>query len=395
MNWIEKYRPIKFEEVRGQDSAVSIIKDFIKTFPTGKKAIILHGTPGVGKTTLAIVAANESDSELFELNASDLRDKKRLEEVLRPAMEQVSLFKRNKIILVDEVDGLSANDRGGLPELLDLIKNSQFPLLITANDIWDKKFNPLRKEAQIIKLKEIDYKTIKNILIEILKKENLFVKDDVLTSIAAKSKGDLRAAINDLQTVSKLSPSEQEKILFDERNKEVDIFNALKEIFQTKPNESMLGLYDSVNMSLDEIMLWVEENVPLEYKGEELAKAYDRISKADVFRGRIYKQQYWRFLVYQNILLSYGISSAKGSIKRGFTSYKRPSRILKIWMHNQRNEKKKSIAQKYAKQVHVGEKRALKEFETIRLILNNPVIQKDLKLTEDEIKFLEEKNQKI
>ena len=96
----------------------------------------------------------------------------------------------------------------------------------------------------------------------------------------------------------------------------------------------------------------------LEYKGRELARAYDLLSKTDIFRGRIYKQQYWRFLVYENIFLSYGISSSKKSAKPGFTTYKKPTRILKIWMNNQKNIKKKSISAKYAEHVHIGKKRA-------------------------------------
>jgi len=64
-------------------------------------------------------------------------------------------------------------------------------------------------------------------------------------------------------------------------------------------------------MPIDEIILWVEENIPLEYQGEELARAYELLSRTDLFKGRIYKQQYWRFLVYENIFLSYGISSCK------------------------------------------------------------------------------------
>ena len=70
-------------------------------------------------------------------------------------------------------------------------------------------------------------------------------------------------------------------------------------------------------MPLDEIILWVEKNLPMEYEGEELARAFDLLSKVDVFKGRIYKQQYWRFLVYENAFLSYGISSSKKQVKFG------------------------------------------------------------------------------
>jgi replication factor C large subunit len=146
-------------------------------------------------------------------------------------------------------------------------------------------------------------------------------------------------------------------------------------------------------MSLDEIILWIEENIPTEYKGEELARAINSLVKADLFKGRIYKQQYWRFLVYENIFLSYGISAAKNplrELKNSFTSYKKPTRILKIWMNNQRTQKKKTIAEKYSKYVHVGLKRAMNEFSIIKQVINsNPAIKKELKLTEEEIEYIE------
>lgn len=390
MPWVEKYRPKKFEEIKGQNDAAEKLRTFIKNQNRKKNAIILYGPPGTGKTTLAYAAAIETNSEIFELNASDLRNRDKLDTILRPAIEQQSLTKLTKIILVDEVDGISEYDNGGLSELISLIENSQWPIILTANDIWDKKFSILRKSTELIQLKEIDYRTIKDVLILILRKENKFIPNDILTGIAIKAKGDLRAAINDLQIASGMeNPA---AILENERNREIDIFNALRLIFKEKPNDNLLKLFDSVNMPLDQIMLWMEENIPAEYRGRELAKAYEYLSRADIFKGRIYKQQYWRFLVYENILLSYGIASAKADIKRGFTSYKRPERILKIWLNNQRDAKRKSIAIKYSNYVHIGEKRAMSEFPLLRLILRNPVIRKELKLEKDEEEYLDRIN---
>ncbi len=385
--WTEKYRPKKLFGIKGQEMAIEKIKSFMKYFGAKRKAIFLHGGPGTGKTTLAHALANEMNAEIFELNASDLRNKARLNEVLRPAIEQRSLARSKKIILVDEVDGISAVDRGGVTELLSLIKTSSHPIIITANDAWDKKLSPLRKLTELVPLKGIDYKTIKTILFDILRKENLFMNQNIVTSLAIRAKGDVRAAINDLQSASRMK--DPSMIIFDERNKESDIFNALKSIFKSKPTNEMLGTFDSVKMPMDEIILWVEENIPMEYSGKELARAYDLLSKTDVFRGRIYKQQYWRFLVYENIFLSFGISSSKKEIKTDFTSYKRPTRILKIWMNNQRTAKAKSIAQKYAKLVHIGQKRAMHEFPILRQIIkSNPAIQKELRLSEEEVSYV-------
>ncbi len=393
-NWAEKYRPHYLSEIKGQDMAVEKIREFLYNarIETRKgklqtKAIILHGPPGTGKTAIAHAAANESNSEIFELNASDLRNSEKLREILMPATRQQSLLKKGKIILVDEVDGISGADRGGLQELLRLIGSTSHPIIITANDIWDKKFSALRKKAETVQLREIDYKSIKDSLIGILRKEKKFIEQDILTNISIKARGDMRAAINDLQTAASLPDPSQ--IFIHERNKETDIFSALRMVFKGKPNNAMLQVFDSIKKPMDEIILWIEENIPAEYKGEELVKAYDALSKVDIFKRRIYRQQYWRFLVYENAFLSYGISSAKKSEKTGFTSYKKPTRILKMWLNNKRIEKKKAIAKKYSRYVHVGEKRALKEFPTIKQFLLKPEIQKELKLTEEEVAYLE------
>ncbi len=391
MQWTEKYRPKKFEEIKGQDEAIAKIKEFVNNiFSVGKsskKSLILHGPPGIGKTTLAHVIAKETNSEIFELNASDLRNKIKLKEILKPAIEQKSLRKKNKIILVDEVDGISAVDRGGLTELLFLIKSTSYPIIITANDVWNRKLNELRKSSECAQIKEINYNIIKDVMFSILRKENLFLHNNIITNIAIKAKGDLRAAINDLQTALGIEDS---SLILDERNKEIDIFNILRLIFKGKPTNNLLKVFDSVKMSIDEIILWVEENIPLEYQGEDLARAYEALSRTDIFKGRIYKQQYWRFLVYENIFLSYGISASKKNAKTGFTSYRKPTRILKIWLNNQRTAKKKSITQKYAQYVHVGKKRALNEFPIIKQIIkSNPAIQKELRLNEEEVEYLE------
>ena len=388
ISWAEKYRPQNFSEVLGQNLAVETIRGFINQWGRVKnKALILHGPPGTGKTTLAHVVANETNSEIFELNASDLRNKAKLEEVLRPALEQQSLMKDKKIILIDEVDGISAADRGGVTEMLLLMAKSPYPIIITANDIWTKKLSPLRKKCELIMLKELDYKVVKDLMIQTLKKEDKFIDNDILTKIAVKVKGDLRAALNDLQgTVTSKDP---EEIVFSERNKETSVFEALRLIFKTEPDKDTLKAFDSVNMQLDEIILWMEENIPSEYSGAELEKAYRSLSNTDLFKGRIYKKQYWRFMVYENIFLTYGISAAKKEIRQSFSSYKKPERILKIWINNLRVAKKKSISIKYARLSHVGQKRIMQEWGIIKNIIKSSIsIQKELKLSPEEIEYV-------
>jgi replication factor C large subunit len=386
--WCEKYRAVCFADIKGQDLAIDKAKIFLRNFPK-KRALVLHGPPGVGKTSLAYAIAAENDSEILELNASDIRNKEKMREIINPASRQLSLFKKSKIILVDEVDGISSSERGGLSELLALMEKSAFPIIITANDIWNKKFSLLRQKAEILQLKNVEYKVILQIMTNICEKENCVVAKDVLTAIAIKARGDIRAAINDLQILSKMDDNSLAKEV-GERNKEQTIFNALQLVFKTsKIDDKILRVYDEVNMPIDEIFLWIEENIPLEYQGEELAKAFDALSKADVFRGRIYRQQHWRFLIYENFLLGPAIAAVKKYNRTGWTNYRKPSRILKIWLQNQRNVKKKSICQKYAQQCHTSVKEAMKDFLLLKLILKNPKVREQLKLTEEEITYLD------
>jgi replication factor C large subunit len=160
----------------------------------------------------------------------------------------------------------------------------------------------------------------------------------------------------------------------------------LRKLF--KEREPFLDLFDNTKLSLDEIFLWIEENIPREYKNEALARAYDALGKADVFRGRIYREQYWRFLIYQNIFQAAGISYAKTTSNQNFTRYETPKRVLKIWLHNQKTEKKKTIAKKYSRLVHCSLKRTMRDFDLLRPILKKTIVQEQLKLSPEELEFL-------
>jgi replication factor C large subunit len=386
-SFAEKYRPKTFNEIVGQQTAITEIKDFISQFPK-KKGIILHGPAGTGKTSLVHTLAKEYNLDIFELNSSDLRNRAKLEEILKPASLQSSLFKKGKILLMDEIDGVTGSDIGGVQELIRILEKSAHPIIMTGNDIWQSKFSPLRPKCKLIELRSLTIDTVTQVLQQITEKENKPQNPHFLKQIALKTQGDLRAAINDLQTYmaeNTLLINFEEK-----RDREDNIFNILKILFQERGD--CRNLFDKTKMSLDEILLWIEENIPREYKDLALAKAFLALSNADKFRGRIYRQQFWRFLVYQNLFQSAGISFAKHNLQTEtkFTKYERPKRILKIWLNNQRTAKKKTIAKKYAKFVHCSTKRTMRDFQIIKTILiANPQLQTNLKLTSEEIAFLQ------
>ncbi len=383
-SFAEKYRATRFSELIGQEKAVETIKLFLKNFPK-KKGLLLYGPAGTGKTSLALAAAKEMNYDIFELNSSDLRNRKKLEEVLKPASEQMSLFKSGKLILMDEIDGVTGTDIGGIPELVKILEDTKHPIVMTCNDAWQSKLSPVRKVATMIEMKSLPLTTIQSILKRMAAIEGIVKDDRFFQQISIKSQGDLRAALNDLQAYSHADSITID--ITEKRDMEDNIFNILKRLFKERNN--FLDLFDSTKLSLDEILLWIEENIPKEYKNEALAKAYYALGNADIFRGRIYKNQHWRFLLYQNIFQSAGISYAKPLPLSGFTKYEPPKRILKIWQHNQQMEKKKTISKKLARYTHASYDKIMFEFPIIKNILKSPKVQHELKLSEEEIAYLE------
>lgn len=386
MTLAEKYRVNKYEDFVGQEIAVGEISSFLKEFPRGKKkSLILHGPAGTGKTSLVFAAAKANGFDVFELNASDLRNRLQLEERLRPATEQMSLFNRGKIILMDEVDGVTGSDRGGIPELVKVMNSSSYPIIMTCNDVWQSKLSPVRQKSKLVEMKALKLGDIISVLLKIADREDLSKSPQFLKQIAIKSQGDVRAAINDLESYSKTG-IETMVDLSEKRDVNDTIFNILRRLF--KERQDFLGLFDTCSLSLDEILLWIEENIPKEYKNEALVKAYYALGQADVFRGRIYKNQSWRFLIYQNVFQSAGISFAKDAPREGFTSYEKPKRILKIWLNNQKIAKKKTIARKYASFVHCSMKRVLRDWDLVKPILKQADVQRKLKMSEEEVGYL-------
>ncbi len=378
----EKYRPRRYSDFVDSEKVIAEIESFLKHFPK-KRALILHGPSGTGKTSLVLAAARENTYEIKELNSSDLRNRSSLENVLKPATEQISLFSKGKIILMDEVDGVTGTDIGGIAELVRAIESTKFPIIMTCNDVWQQKLSPVRAKSKIVEMKRMSMGTLISILLRVSEKEGLKKDPMFIKQIAIKSQGDIRAALNDLESYSK---SDLDVDQMERRDIEEDIFNILRRLF--KDREPFLDLFDKSALSLDEILLWIEENIPKEYKNEALVKAYYALGNADVFRGRIYKNQSWRFLIYQNVFQSAGISFAKPNALQGFTAYEKPKRVLKIWINNQKIQKKKTIAKKYAKYVHCSTSRVMRDFSVLKPIMKQEDVIKKLDLSDEEVDFL-------
>lgn len=391
--WTEKYRPKSIEEVQGHPSAAKRVLEFVKHYDTQKKkALLLHGTAGVGKTSLAVAVASQMGYELVEVNASDVRNASSIREVLGPALEQRSLFNTGKLILFDEVDGLSGRkDRGGASELAKLIKTSAHPIILTANDAWDKKLKSLRRHCELIELKNPSYKSVLAVLQRVADAEGVKADEKALTALARRSGGDLRGALTDLQTLGasgSISHSDLEEL--GDRRKAESMFQAMQRILKGTDMQLARDAIDVVDENIDETLLWIDENLPREYtEPADLIRGYDMLSRADVFKGRIMRWQHWRFLVYVIDFMTMGVASAKEERYKGFTKYSRPQRLLKYWRANRANSKRDAIAEKLAEATHTSKNVALQDsLPYLKAILAQQAVADELELTNEEVDWL-------
>ncbi|MFC1800576.1 replication factor C large subunit [Nanoarchaeota archaeon] len=397
--WVKKYQPDSISAVVGQNKAMDELVSFITTFKKSKKrAAIVYGPVGCGKTSSVYALAAKFGYEVLEVNASDSRNKDQINEKVGSAARQMSLFSKGKIILVDEIDGLSGTkDRGGISAITKLLTQTGFPIIMTATNPYAPKFSTLRKKCSMVEFRTLAYPSIMKVLKRICDTEGVTYDEETLKSLARRAGGDLRGAVIDLETLAG-STKKLEGDSLDElsgRKQTESMLQALMKIFKTRDPNIALTALDNVDEDLDKSFLWIDENLPKEYtRPEDLAKAYDMLSKADVYRGRIRRWQYWRFLVYVNALLTAGVAAAKQDKYPGYTKYSPTGRIMKLWWAKQKNMKKKAIAAKIAEKTHSSVKRTIQDtLPYIKVIFQKNKQQSDqlaeyLELDKEEVDWL-------
>lgn len=366
LSWTKKYEPGTLADFGIQKDAVRELDNFVSSFGRQKKkAALVYGPSGSGKTVSVYAVADKHGFEVLEVNASDFRNREQIEAKVGHASKQMSLFTKGKIILVDEIEGLSGmKDRGGLAALAKLMDSTAFPIVLTAQNPWDKKFSAVRRKSAMVHFDELGYMDVYEVLKRICRKEKVKFEDIALKGLARRAGGDLRAAINDLQGLvedkSELKKEDLEKL--SERNRIESMQSALIKVLKNSDPKIALSAFNNVEEDIDKQFLWIDENLPKEYtKPEDLARAYECMSRADVFKGRIRRWQHWRFLAYVNALLTAGIAVAKTEKKREFVQYVQTKRLLKIWAANMKYQKRKAIAAKIAEKTHTSSNRAMKD----------------------------------
>ena len=299
MMWSEKYRPKNLLDMVGNEEPRESFVEWLGKWVKGSKPILLVGPPGIGKTTLATLCARQFGYDLIGLNASDVRSKQRIQDILSPVLGNASLLGK-AMIFVDEVDGIHGrSDYGGVETLVDILKEPTVPIVLAANSDKLDKMKSIKKATKTIQLRPIPPRLLRLYLETILKKEGASLGIGTILKLVIESRGDIRSMLNSAQAlVTGFEPQTEKSFVTMDVEESVNAFFKAKSVDEARtilyslridPREKIDAFYSSVITSA--------------LAKEDLQKMLEVISEADVIYGKIIRNQEWRLLRYLDSIL--------------------------------------------------------------------------------------------
>jgi len=350
MSLPDEYRPDNIDDLIINDETRNILKSWINSWlnhEETKKSLILWGNQGTGKTSTAYALAKYADLSIIEMNASEQRNKENMKRIALMASEYHDLFNNkspDKLILIDEADNIfeskslsKGGDSGGLSELLDIIKKTQNPVIITMNDYYD--FRGKNSAREIISLSividmmpykrknETNYKLFYNKVFNRLKfisnNENININSNEINEIIKKDEPDIRSMINDLY----LYKTKNNDYNDNSRDVSKSIYYIVSDTFRNNYNSVLNSLYN-MDDDPDFYMKWIDENIPYEYNDyEDMMNSYDILSKADVYYGKRLNDY---AMVNYALEISSGVSLVIKNKNNHYVKYEFPEYIKKL-----------------------------------------------------------------
>lgn len=203
--WIEKYRPATFAEIVGNEETVSRLSVFARQ--GNAPNIIIAGPPGVGKTTtilcLARILLGENFREaVLELNASNERGIDVVRNKIKSfAQQKITLPPgRHKVVILDEADSMTEGAQQALRRTMEIYSNTtRFALACNTSE---KIIEPIQSRCAMLRYTKLSDAQILAKTLEVCEKENLTYDESGLEAIVFTAQGDMRQALNNLQSTA-------------------------------------------------------------------------------------------------------------------------------------------------------------------------------------------------
>lgn len=349
---LETYDDFLYNDI---DSVVEYLKNFKSKYSKNKnkRALLITGPPGVGKTLAAKTVADKEGFELKIISSDEKRDKNRIKD-LEKSDGQFSLFMKKRMLLIETIECFTRQDRGGLTEIGRFIKKTSDPIILTANNVDHYKYNKIKKKCKVIEFKPIPQIVIEKKLNKIVSEENFNVTPAKIKTIAKKSEGDLRGAMINLFISGVSDKEDKENIVF--REKKEHIRELVKSFFYANSDILENKLID---VDAENLIAWLDEN--LKETNKNLKESYYWLKESSNMMNNIKVTQYWRLLFY---VFKY-ITNVADYVKPNSKTKKgiKESKInLKRWFAKRKYKKMIDKSEIIAKELNVSKKEVLDNF---------------------------------
>uniref|UniRef100_A0A8C2C7Y1 Replication factor C subunit 1 n=1 Tax=Cyprinus carpio TaxID=7962 RepID=A0A8C2C7Y1_CYPCA len=369
--WVDKYRPRSLKNLIGQQGDQSCANKLLRWLQnwhkhhsgitkapaakfgkfgskddgSGFKAALLSGPPGVGKTTTAALVCEELGYSYVEMNASCTRSKNSLKEVIAESLNNTSIknfytgasqtVSSKHVLIMDEVDGMAGNeDRGGIQEMIGLIKQSKIPIICMCNDRNHQKIRSLANYCYDLRFQRPRVEQIKGAVMSIAFKEGLKIPPPALNEVILASNQDIRQVLHNLSmwaAKDKVMTYDQAKADANSARKDMKLgpFDVCRKVFASGEESAHMTLIDKSDLFFHDYSLaplFVQENYlhvrPAAAGGNLknhlvlLSKTADSICDGDLVDKQIRSRQAWSLLPTQAIYASV----LPGELMRGYMS---------------------------------------------------------------------------